>query len=55
MIWKFINGRIHVINNKHEFQKAAKNFEDLGYKTSRVMNGVFLLSNPKKFVQVGKV
>ena len=54
---KFINeNKIQVINNKHEFQKvAAKNFEELGFKASRVMNGVFLLSSPKKFVQVGEV
>ena len=53
---KFINeNKFQVINNKHEFQKvAAKNFEELGFKASRVMNGVFLLSSPKSLCKLEK-
>lgn len=47
---------IKLIKNKHEFQTfAAKKFEESNFKSSRVMNGVFLLAEPRKFIQVGEV
>ena len=47
---------IKIYKSNHDFQTfSKKTFTDFGFKPSRIMNGVFLISNPKKFIQVGEV
>ena len=50
------NSEVTIIKSKHDFQNiAAKHFSESGFKPTRVMNGAFLLTNPKSFIQVGAV
>lgn len=47
---------VKIYNSNHDFQTySAKLFTDFGFKSTRIMNGAFLICNPKKFIQVGEV
>ena len=47
---------VKVFKSNHDFQTfSKKTFTDFGFKPSRIMNGVFLICNSKKFIQVGEV
>jgi len=47
---------IKVYKSNHDFQTfSKKTFTDFGFKPTRIMNGAFLICNPKRFIQVGEV
>ena len=52
----FNTSTVKFFKSNHDFQTfSKKTFTDFGFKPSRIMNGVFLICNPRKFVQVGEV
>ena len=50
-----LGDNIKTFDSNHDFQTfSKKTFTDFGFKPTRIMNGLFLISDSRKFIQVGK-